>query len=170
MLSNFYAIDFKDGKLGILDTNDKVVEYYSPEQIKSIIKGGIVINGVVLNEETNPMYTIDGLKVNLAYKNHKKFGKWIVVLLKKGDKFGNTLSSCIDKETVLFYDSSVDWSKQEYPYGQYVTSYYLETLLGHNGRLCLDTSVSAWYVSAEDMNCIKNWLKQFNIGDEISFV
>ena len=100
-----------DGKLGILDS--RVL----------FTKGG-----VVLNEETNPMYTIDGLKVNLAYKNHKKFGKWIVVLLKKGD----SPLALIKKQFYLLIGVN----------GQYVTSYYLETLLGHNGRLCLDT----WYV------------------------
>ena len=85
MISNFYAVDYKDNKLGVLDISDKVVEYYTISEIKSFIKDGIVINGVVLDEKTNPIYTLDGLRVNLAYRNRKKFGKWVVCLLKSGD-------------------------------------------------------------------------------------
>lgn len=157
-MSRFVAVDYRDGKLGILDKTDNVEEYYNPERIKIFIKDGIVIDGVTLDEKLNPMYTINGLTVNLAYKNHNKFGKWVVALLRKGDKYGNTLSSSIKRDTVFFYDSSVNWSKQKYPFGQFVTSYDLKTIIMHNGSLVLDASVESWCVNAKDMRDIVLWL------------
>lgn len=158
-MSSFYAIDFKDRKLGVLDKFDKVVEYYTLDQIKSFIKDGIIINGVTLDEKTNPIYTLNGLKVNLAYRKHKKFGKWIVAVLKSGDKYGSTLSSCVKEDTVMFYDSSVSWSKQEYPFGQFISSYYLQTLLEHTGGLSLDASIPSWCVDAKTFKEIREWLE-----------
>lgn len=159
-MSSFYAVDFKDGKLGILDTSDKIVEYYTPSEVKDIIKRhDFVINGVsVLDEKTNPMFSLDGLKINLAYRTHKKFGRWIVALLREGDRYGSTLSSVVKKDTVFFYDSSVSWSRQEYPYGQFVSSYYLDTIFDHEGGLCLDASVSSWVIDSETMDSILDWL------------
>lgn len=162
MTSNFYAVDFKDEKLGILDITDKTVEYYSTDQIKTIVKGGIVINGVILDEKTNPIFTLDGLKVNLAYRKRKKFGKWVVAVLKSGDKFGSTLSSTINEDTVFFYDSSVNWNQQEYPYGQFVSSYHLSIIRNHRGSLSLDTSIPAWTINADTMNAITTWLNKIS--------
>lgn len=157
----FYAIDFKNEKLGILDTTDKVVEYFTPSEIKQYLKAGVVINGVVLDEKTNPLYTLEGLSVNLAYRTRKKFGKWIVVILKEGDRYGSSLSSTIKTDTVFFYDSSVGWDIVKYPYGQFVASYRLETLVKHDGGLCLDTSVPSWCISGEQWKSIKTWLDNF---------
>lgn len=162
-MSNFYAVDYKDNKLGVLDKNDGVVEYYTTNDIKSILKRGIVINGVTLQEHINPLYTVDGLHVSLAYQRAKKFGKWIVVVLKKGDRYGNALSCCVERDTVVFYDSSVDWSRVEHPYGQFVASYWLSTLLEHTGGLCLDAGVSSWVVDEKTMSAICAWLNHVSI-------
>lgn len=159
-MSNFYVIDYKEEKLGVLDKSDGVVEYYSINDIKSFILDGIVINGVVLDENTNPIYTLKGLKVDLAYPIAKKVGKWIITVLKIGDKYGSTLVSSVKKPTVRFYDSSVKWSKQEHPYGQFVASYHLDTLLNHQCGLYLDASVPSWYVEESDMKVIVNWLRE----------
>ena len=164
-MSSFYAVDYKDNKLGILDKEDGVVDYYSPTEIKEIIKKyNITINGVkVLEENYNPLLCLDGLQVNLAYRNFKKFGKWIVVLLRNGDRFGLSLSSRVTGDTVLFYDTSVNWSKQEYPYGQYVSSYYLDSILEHEGKLKLQADIPSWAVSKEHMLKIKDWLKEVSV-------
>ena len=157
---SFYAVDYKDGKLGVLDTNDKVTEYFTVSEIKKYLKDGIIINGVIFEPEVNPMFTLDGLTVNLAYKKHKKVGKWIVALLKKGDKCGTSLGSTVKEDTLHFYDSSVKWSKNKYPFGQFVSSYYLKTILEHNCNygLNLDSSVESWKVSKEEFSEIVDWL------------
>lgn len=157
---SFYAVDYRDGKLGVLDTSDKVTEYFTTAEIKKYLKDGIVINGVIFEPETNPMYTLDGLTVNLAYKRHKKVGKWIVVLLKEGDKWGTSLGSTIKEDALYFYDSSVNWSKNKYPFGQFVSSYNLKTILEHdyNYGLSLDASVESWKVSKEELSKIVDWL------------
>ena len=155
----YYAVDFKEGKLGILNTSSKTVEFFTPEKIKEILKSGIIINGITLAEELNPIYTISGLKVNLAYRNHKKFGKWIVCVLKAGDKYGRSLSSTVNQDTVFFYDTSVDWNVQEYPYGQFVASYYLETILEHKGGLCFDAGVPSWGINGAMIESVKTWLR-----------
>jgi hypothetical protein len=43
--------------------------------------------------------------------------------------------------------------------GQFVSRYYVETLLGHEGGLCLDGGISDWQVSAGNMVQIKKWLR-----------
>lgn len=157
---SFYAVDYKDNKLGILDTSDNVVEYYSTDNIINFIKDGITIYGVLYTPEINSMYTINGLTVNLAYRRHKKVGKWIVVLLKQGDKWGTTLECSVKEDTLYFYDSSVKWDKHKYPFGQFVASYYLNTILqGNNSSsLCLDASIKSWFVTKEEMEEIIAWL------------
>lgn len=157
---SFYAVDYRDGKLGVLDTSDKVTEYFTTAEIKKYLKDGIVINGVIFEPENKPMYTLDGLNVNLAYKRHKKVGKWIVVLLKEGDKWGASLGYTVKEDTLYFYDSSVKWSKNKYPFGQFVSSYNLKTILEHdyNYGLSLDASVDSWKVSKEELSEIVDWL------------
>lgn len=158
---SFYAVDYKDGKLGILDTKDNVTEYYTTSDIVKFLKDGIVINGVLYEPEVNKKFTLDGLTINLAYRLHKKVGRWIVVLLRKGDRWGKRLSNKIEKDTLYFYDTSVNWSKNKYPFGQYVSSYYLETLLKEhdsNYGLILDASVSSWKVSKEELEEVIDWL------------
>lgn len=158
----FYAVDFKNDELGVLDSSDNVVEYYSLDDIKKIVKSGISICGVKLAEDINPIYTLNGLSINLAYRRHKKFGKWIVVVLREGDRFGCTLKECIHKDTVAFYDTSSNFAKQEYPLGQYVCSYYLDTISHHVGVLKLNLEVPAWTVDSNTMKSITTWLKSFN--------
>ena len=63
------AVDFKDGKIGVYDNEDGSLEYASIESIKKALNSGISIMGVVLDENINPIYTLDGLVVNLFYKN-----------------------------------------------------------------------------------------------------
>jgi hypothetical protein len=89
-----------------------------------------------------------------------------VRLVQKGDRYGlhGCLTHDIDKPDgplVEFYDTRYDHNSdwlEEFK-GQFVSRYYAETLLGHDGGLCLDGGVSDWHVSAGNMIQIKKWLK-----------
>lgn len=154
------AVDFKDGKLGIFDSDDKTTEYITPNNLRNVLKStSIEIQGVVLNESCNPMYTLSGLDVNLLYQNSFAIDHFNVVILKEGDYWGKTFSKRINKPTIAFFDNATSFSKMKYPMGQYITSYYAESLLDHNGGLLLDTSVDAWKVDAPSMRVIQSWIK-----------
>jgi hypothetical protein len=86
-----------------------------------------------------------------------------VRLVQKGDRYG--LHGCLthdeDETLVEFYDTRYDHNSdwlEEFT-GQFVSRYYAETLLGHEGGLCLDGGIYDWQVSAGNMAKIKNWLK-----------
>jgi hypothetical protein len=86
-----------------------------------------------------------------------------VRLVKKGDRYGlhGCLTHDIDEPLVEFYDTRYDHNSdwlEEFK-GQFVSRYYAETLLGHEGGLCLDGGVSDWHVSVGNMADIKKWLK-----------
>jgi hypothetical protein len=52
-------------------------------------------------------------------------------------------------------------SKMQYPSGQYVCSYYVETLLQHQKGMGLmfDTSVDDWKINARDMDELREYLE-----------
>jgi hypothetical protein len=89
--------------------------------------------------------------------------KFNVRILRKGDKYGRDfcLTHDEDKPLVEFYDG-------RYPhceYGQFVTRYYVSTILGTDkwgrgaGGLILDGGIPAWTVSAEDMDTVRDYLR-----------
>lgn len=162
----YAATDFKDGKLGIYDSSDGVTEWYTPKQVKSMIKSyGLEIYGVTLDEKCNPMFTLDGLRVNLMYRySHKTtvIGRFMFVILTSSDFWGSSFSEEIKKPTVAIFDlGASNHPKSEYPSGQYITSYYAETLLKHEDGygLQFDTSVDLWKISARDMKELKMFLE-----------
>lgn len=160
--NRFSAIDCKGDKIGVLDETDKVVEYYTPSELKSFLKDGVIINGVTLAEDINPIFTLDGLEFDLAYKNHNSFGKWTVAVLKEGDKFGRTLASTVKTDTVMFYsNTSKGFSKPSHPLGQFVSSYRLVDIVNHRGVLKLQADVPAWTIDAKTMDEINKWLRNF---------
>jgi len=89
-----------------------------------------------------------------------------VRIVNNGDKYGREfcLTHDEDKPMVEFYD-------RRYPhtqYGQFVSRYYVGTLLGHDGfyggqptgGLCLDGgNADSWTVSAEDMILVRAYLQ-----------
>lgn len=158
MHHDFYAIALKDEKFAILDTLDNSVEYYSAEEIKSFLKQGIIINGVVTPDEPIT-YSYKGLKVNLAYPKHKRFGKWTVCIREVGDRYGLSLQSVTNVRTVSFYCEARNFTKPEYPFGQHVSDYTYDTIKNHQGMLRLDYSVFEWSIDEVTMRKIKNWLR-----------
>jgi hypothetical protein len=79
-------------------------------------------------------------------------------LIRAGDKYG--LDDCLthDGDPMLeFYDPRY----QHTPIGQFVSRYYVRTLLeGNNTGLMLDTQHSDWQVDQEQMTEIRDWLKK----------
>ena len=89
--------------------------------------------------------------------------KFNVRVVNKGDKYGlnNVLTHNEDKPLVEFYD--VRYPHTEF--GQFVSRYYVSTILGDDGYgpkdsgLNLHGGVPEWTVSKEDMDTVRGWLK-----------
>ena len=154
----FYLVSFNGDKFSVLDDTTGDIEKVSIDKLKSALKLGIEIYGAVLDENINPIYTINGISVNLAYRTCTRVNKYRVALLRKGDRYGSKLSCIVKEPTVFFYDTSVDWDLRKYPCGQFITSYSAKTLLKHKGGLMLDTSVPEWTVEPYEIEDIKRWL------------
>ena len=90
--------------------------------------------------------------------------KFNVRVVNKGDKYG--LDFCLthdgDKPLVEFYD--VRYPHTEF--GQFVSRYYVETILEDKGYgdkargLQLDGGIPEWTVTASDMVTVRNYLKE----------
>lgn len=89
--------------------------------------------------------------------------KFNVRILRKGDKYGRDfcLTHDEDKPLVEFYDTRYPHTE----YGQFVTRYYVETILGTDkwgrgeGGLCLDGGVPSWTVGKQDMDTVRKYLQ-----------
>jgi hypothetical protein len=127
-----------------------------------VLSYNIKIYGIKYKPNINPMYTVDGLQINLYYQNSTRVGNFRVALLKEGERWGRTFKSVIKEPTVAFFDTSVTtFPLDEYPSGQYVASYTAKILLKHDDDygLLLDADVPEWSLTASDMYDIKQWLR-----------
>lgn len=170
----FSVVNKVDNLYYVLDSDDGVIEPYTVGQLKHIVKDlGITIVGVYVEKDGNynEYFTPNGVSVTLNYKNKKLFGKWCVVVLESGDKYGSKLETIATKPLVMFYDMDAitkhKWDRNKYPYGQFVSSYNLETILGinlglHHG-LSLDASVPSWGVDYKDLVDIVTWLEGLDV-------
>jgi hypothetical protein len=91
--------------------------------------------------------------------------KFNVRVVNQGDKYGRDFCLTHDEQKPLveFYDSRYPHTE----FGQFVSRYYVETILGEDGwgraegGLCLDGgNADSWSVSAEDMDTVRAFLKQ----------
>lgn len=87
--------------------------------------------------------------------------KFNVRIVSKGDKYGRDF--CLthegDKPMVEFYDARYPHTE----FGQFVSRYYVETILGDGNEKCglsLDGGIPEWTVSASDMDTVRNFLKE----------
>ena len=90
--------------------------------------------------------------------------KFNVRIVNKGDKYG--LDNCLthegDKPLVEFYDTRYPHTE----FGQFVSRYYVETILNDDGYgpkdcgLILHGGVPEWTLSAKDMDTVRNFLKE----------
>ena len=92
--------------------------------------------------------------------------KFNVRVVNKGDKYGRDfcLTHDEDKPLVEFYDSRYPHTE----FGQFVSRYYVSTLLGEDrygraeGGLCLDGgNANEWTVKEGDMNIVRSYLKGY---------
>lgn len=154
----FKIVKYNGEKFGILDTSDNVIEWYTPAQVKAILQKGVKIWGTYLSEPN--LYNFDGLNVNIAERNVIKVGKWIIIVRVKGDRYGSKLESLVSHTTLFIYDSSVNWDKTQYPYGQYITAFYAYTFMRHHGKLILNMEVKQWSLSADEVLYLQKKLKE----------
>jgi hypothetical protein len=90
--------------------------------------------------------------------------KFNVRVVNKGDKYGRdfVLINDSDKPLVEFYDARYPHTE----FGQFVSRYYVSTILGTDGYgraeggLSLHGGIPEWTVSAEDMATVRNFLKE----------
>ena len=90
--------------------------------------------------------------------------KFNVRIVNKGDKYGRDfcLTHTEDKPLVEFYDARYPHTE----FGQFVSRYYVETILGDDGYgskaggLSLYGGISEWSVSARDMETVRSLLKK----------
>jgi hypothetical protein len=86
-----------------------------------------------------------------------KAEKFTVRVVFQGDRYGLNfaLTHNEDMPLVEFYDSRFAHTE----YGQFVSRYYLDTIIDHDDGLNLDAGVSAWTVPAEAMAEVVKTLK-----------
>ena len=90
--------------------------------------------------------------------------KFNVRIVNKGDKYGRDfcLTHNEDKPLVEFYDARYPHTE----FGQFVSRYYVETILGDDGYgskaggLSLDGGIPEWTVSASDMETVRSFLNE----------
>lgn len=168
----FLCVDYPDAE-------DRLIKKMSPAELKRQIKfcGGTedgvkVANARVDNPTDVKTMIVRPIKGNFevieqcpkyiekefdfGQSQGKYSSKWKVRLIKKGMPFGNNSSRINDGKSVLeFYDISGD--KDKFPSGQYVCSYYMETIMEHKGLLKLYADVEPWTITGPNMIKIQNW-------------
>lgn len=90
--------------------------------------------------------------------------KFNVRIVRKGDRYGRDycLTHDEDKPLVEFYDNRYPHTED----GQFISRYYVETILGTDrygrgtGGLCLDGGVPSWTVSEQDMDTVREYLRE----------
>ena len=155
-----YAVEYKNGIVGVLDTDDNSTEYCSLKQLRHyVVDLGLSIEGVTVEDNVNPIYTLEGMTINLFYHKRSMFlGRYTLAILLPGEYWGRTFSTEIKKPTVAFFDMKSGFDKHKYPNGQYIASYNADTLLGHKGGLILGTSVEDWRVSPSEMKNLQQFI------------
>lgn len=88
--------------------------------------------------------------------------KWKVRLVRQGERYGLYYSLNNDSENTLveFYDMNID--KDSFPIGQFVSRYYLSTLVDASGRngLSLVGDSDTWKINSICYLQIYDWLKK----------
>ena len=163
----FEVVDYKNGKLGIIDSDDLKIEWYVPSDVKKILKdfkGKLEIFGCVLAENINPLYTLDGLSINFNMRYTHRFtiiGRFLFVILEPGDVL-NVKTPPVKKLTVAIFDlGASNHPKHIYPSGQYICSYYASDLVKHKDGygLVFQADVKDWCIDARDVRELKEFIK-----------
>lgn len=84
---------------------------------------------------------------------------WAIRLVEKGDKYGlNDILTHGEADPLIeFFDTRYAHTDL----GQFVTRYYLSTLLKSESGLNLDGRISDWSVGEACMNRVRDWLRRW---------
>lgn len=104
------------------------------------------------------------MKCNLYFIQNRNGRQFAVKLLQKGDSYG--LDKCLTWDSsqtgIEFYD--VTYAGDGFDeVGQFVSRYYISSILEHSGTLCLNGDVSEWSIDGDNMQKIIIWIKSKNI-------
>lgn len=154
----FVAVDYRNGKLGIRDTDDGALDYYTPKEIRHFLMDlNIQISGVVVDDRKNPIYTVYGLSINLYRENCLNLGNFVCAFLYPSDPTVITRNEVAKNATVIIY--SVKNRSFEEPMGMQISSYYAEDLVYHTGILRMDMGVPEWTLMPDQMSMVRTWLQ-----------
>lgn len=81
---------------------------------------------------------------------------WAVRVVEQGDRYG--LNDCLENDCPLSMVEFYDTRSEHTDLGQFVTRYFVDTLLKHPGGLCLDGGVPPWTISTHGMSKVFHWL------------
>jgi len=96
----------------------------------------------------------------LKVKNANGRG-WSVRLLRKGDNYGlnDVLTVNQEEPLVEFYDATyANDARFDVGLGQFVSRYYATSLAESAGGLNLDGGVAVWFVDADAMTEVREWI------------
>ena len=83
--------------------------------------------------------------------------KFNVRIVNAGDKYGRDFCLTNDGEPLVeFYDSRYPHTE----FGQFVSRYFVSTLINHDRGLVLDGGIPAWSISASGMKQVVEFLRQ----------
>lgn len=88
---------------------------------------------------------------------------FVARLVKPGDKLGQHDSYCVNEPQVHIYDSRYNHNSHLGFVGQFVSGYYVATLLqdeDYPHGLCLDGGTQEWQLSKDNMHTLIEWLKE----------
>ena len=87
---------------------------------------------------------------------------FIARLVNPGEKFGQHLQLSVNEPQVHIYDSRYNFNPQLGFVGQFVSAYYVSTLLQdeYPHGLQLDVGTEEWQLSKGNMHTLIEWLKE----------
>lgn len=96
------------------------------------------------------------MKLKIIFDDVNNF-TWAIRVVETGDKFGrnDALTHTGEIPLVEFYDTRFDHTD----YGQFVSRYNMDTLMGHVGALCVDTASDNWCLYSSAMARLRDWLR-----------
>lgn len=132
-----------------------------PETIRTIMKS---VSGTLAPAVAQQL--LDAPEAYCAVLNHDETACLVARILRKGDAYGR--DDCLEWEEeepgIEFYDGRYPHT----PCGQFISRYYLSTLLGDGKNfprgLCLDGGVPAWVLDGPEVLAVLEWARQAVFG------
>lgn len=110
------------------------------------------------NSEEQPIV----LNNTIVLTNNQRI-PFIARLVNPGDKFGQHLNLSVSEAQVHIFDSRYNFNPQLGFVGQFVSAYYVATLLqdeDYPNGLQLDGGTEEWQLSKDNMTTLIEWLKE----------